>query len=394
MRVLTLIFIGLAYLFGFLIASIHNGYAQEQKGNWLLASADDLVGKRYIVVTIPIASQDSLKTQINKISNEYGIDLVAEWPISSITVHCIVFKAGFGKSISKLISVMEKDSNIGTVQRMNDFETLTTPAYDDELFKLQTNLSDIDILSVHQKTTGRDVNIAVIDTGIDFSHPDLSNRGFKSKDFVSVEKRKENPAERHGTAIAGVIAASNANGKGIVGVAPNAKVIGMRGCWQSSILKKGRCSTFSLARALNVAIAQKVDIINLSLGGPFDPLLAKIIKTAIEDHAIVVVAAYSGDEKIRFPASQPDVIGVSGQKIAKDIIAAPSIDILSTSPGGKYDFFSGASIATAHVSAIAALMLEMKRNLSPKMISNIMMSSNKKHLNACAVLSKIDDIVC
>ncbi|MEP3231985.1 MAG: S8 family serine peptidase [Hyphomicrobiales bacterium] len=392
MRILTLIFI-------FLIASIQIGHAQEQKENWLLASADDLVGRRYIVVTIPIASQDRLKAQIDKISSEYGIDLVAEWPISSITVHCIVFKVGFSKSISELMSVMEKDSNIGTVQRMNAFETLNTPTYDDELFKLQTNLSNIDILSVHQKTTGRDVNIAVIDTGIDFSHPDLSNRGFKSKDFVSVEKRKENPAERHGTAIAGVIAASNANRKGIVGVAPDARVIGMRGCWQSTILKKGRCSTFSLARALNVAIAQKVDIINLSLGGPFDPLLAKIIKAAIEDHAIVVVAAYGPNKKARFPANQPGVIGVSGQKIAKGIIAGPSIDVLSTSPGGNYDFFSGASIATAHVSAIAALMLEIEKNLSPKMISNLMISSNQKplnggNLNACAILSKIDDIVC
>jgi len=307
--------------------------------------------------------------------------------------------ARFSKSISELMLEMEKDSNIGTVQRMNEFETLATTTYDDELFKLQTNLSDIDILSVHQKTTGRDVSIAVIDTGIDFSHPDLSNRGFKSKDFVSIEKRNENPAERHGTAIAGVIAASNANKKGIVGVAPNAKVIGMRGCWQTAILKKGRCSTFSLARALNVAIAQKVDIINLSLGGPFDPLLAKIIKTAIEDHAIVVVAAYGANKKARFPANQPGVIGVSGQKASKDIIIAPSIDVLSTSPGGNYDFFSGASIATAHVTAIAALMLQMEKNLSPKTISNIMISSTEErlnggNLNACVVLSKINDIAC
>ncbi|MEP1441838.1 MAG: S8 family serine peptidase [Hyphomicrobiales bacterium] len=399
MRVLTLIFICLAYFFGFLIASNHTGHAQEQPENWLLAPADDLVGRRYILVTIPIDSQNPSRAQINEISGKYGIDIVAEWPISSVAVHCIIFKVGFSKSVSKLMSMMEKDDDIESVQRMNQFKTLSKPAYSDELFKLQTNLSGFDAVSVHQKTTGRDVKIGVIDTGIDFSHPDLSNRGFENKDFVSVGGRKKPPAERHGTAIAGVIAASNTNGKGIVGVAPDAKIISLRACWQNIVLKKGRCSTFSIARALNVAITQKVDIINLSVGGPFDPLLAKIIKTAIEDHAIVVVAAYSADKRTQFPASQPGVIGVSSQKIANDVIVAPSIDVLSTSPGGNYDFFSGASIGTAHVSAIAALMLEMKKNLSPKMISNIMMSANKKHLNdenlnACVVLSKIDDIVC
>ena len=107
---------------------------------------------------------------------------------------------------------------------------------------------------------------------------------------------------RHGTQVAGLIAAAANNGIGIVGVAPDVKLLAYKACWQTSATSAGRCNSFTLAQALADAMAARAQIINLSLVGPSDPLLAALIEKATES-GLIVVGAVSADPRFSFPRS-------------------------------------------------------------------------------------------
>lgn len=229
------------------------------------------------------------------------------------------------------------------------------------------------------------MSIAVVDSAIDASHPDLSGRLAPLKDFVG--DGQVSAAEDHGTAIAGIIAADVANGTGIVGIAPTAKLTSLRACWQAQHAP-GECNSFSLARALNFALLNDFDIINLSLGGPPDPLLRELIQTAIKKN-IVVVAAWGEEESATFPASVPGVITAGGP--TEISIPAPSVDVISTAPHNNYRYFSGSSVAAAHVSGISALLLALRPDLATDelhraLTASVRLLDGAPMVDACVVL--------
>ena len=100
--------------------------------------------------------------------------------------------------------------------------------------------------------TGSGVRVAVVDSGIDASHPDLAGQIAVNRNFVA---GRPMAAEQHGTGVAGIIAARAGNGIGLAGIAPGAKILGLRACWQAPA--KTLCDSFSLAKALYFAIDQK-----------------------------------------------------------------------------------------------------------------------------------------
>jgi len=393
-------------LVSFLLAIVLFGFAGISAANaqsapdWRLIPAQSASCARHLIITVKRDTPENLKQLMQTLQDSYPVDAVAEWPLASIDVHCFVLRVSRFASVSEIISRLEQDAVVRTVQPMNQFRTLAAgDTYQDDLFNLQTNLKDLDVVEAHRHVTGRNVKVAVIDTGVDTSHPDFVRQNIKSKDFVGV-RLEQIPREKHGTAIAGLIAASNVNKKGIVGIAQNASVFAMRGCWQPTFGRSsGRCSSFSLARALNFAIINDIDIINMSLGGPYDPLLEEIINVAVEKHGIIIVAAYGKSSKARFPATAANVIGVTGMARRGNVVSAPGVDILSTAPNGKYDFYSGSSVATAHVSGVVALMLEANRSLRPSEILRLMKGSRtgrdeRNFFNTCKIISSIKPVQC
>src|SRR6202008_3801808 len=131
------------------------------------------------------------------------------------------------------------------------------------------------LADLHRLASGRGTRVAVIDSGIDDRHPDLAGQLTVNRNFVSGQSLV---AEQHGTAVAGIIAAKADNGVGIVGVAPGARLLGLRACQQG----RGStvCDTLSLAKALYFAVESKSDVINLSLSGPDARLLREILNVA------------------------------------------------------------------------------------------------------------------
>ncbi len=303
----------------------------------------------------------------SELAEDYDLEKMSEWPMTAVGVHCVVYRVADTASVNGAIEKLSKDERVEIVQNMHVFRTRAN--YDnDPYFKLQTNLQQMEIASAHGKATGRDITIGLIDTGVDFDHPDLSGQISKNQNFAE-DISGSFLTDIHGTAVAGVMVAKRDNAKGIIGVAPNAKVFALKACWPD---KKDDieavCNSFTLALAVNAAIKAGVDILNMSLTGPEDPILALLLKEAMAK-GIIVVAADTGSGKAseNFPASLKDVISVRSinkSNSLTNIISAPGDKILTTLPHGTYDFISGSSIAAAEISGVVALLMELKPNLT------------------------------
>ena len=138
------------------------------------------------------------------------------------------------------------------------------------------------------------MRVAVVDTGVDFDHPDLRGRVVKAQNFVDRVGDRNFTTDVHGTAVAGLIAATAGNGVGIVGVAPEAEIYALKACWQQPPgAREAVCNSYTLAKAVDFAIGQGVQVLNFSLAGPPDPLLGRLIGQALA-RGIVVVAADGG----------------------------------------------------------------------------------------------------
>jgi subtilisin family serine protease len=309
----------------------------------------------------------------NQIADDYNMEKLTEWPMTEVGAHCVVYQVADKAQVANTIERLSKDDRVEIVQSMNVFKTKAdSVSSNDPYSKLQTNLQQMQIDLAHGRATGRNINIGMIDTGVDLEHPDLlgqvSNNQNLAKDISASFS-----TDKHGTAVAGIMVARKDNAKGIIGVAPDAKLTALKACWpDKSDAMEAVCNSYTLALAVNNAIKARVDVLNMSLTGPKDPLLTLLLKKAIEK-GIIVVAADTGsaDVKENFPASLKGVISVQSVKQPMPVrnstvesVAAPGEKILTTLPYGTYDFISGSSIAAAEVSGVIALLLELKPDLT------------------------------
>jgi subtilisin family serine protease len=256
------------------------------------------------------------------------------------------------------------------------------------------------LASLHQLATGLGVTVAVIDSRIEGTHPDLVGQIVTSKDFVS--NRSVAP-EQHGTGVAGIIAATADNESGIVGVAPRSRLLGLRACWQLTARAPAAattvCDSLSLAKALHFAIARNAQVINLSLSGPEDPLLTRLLDVGLARGAAIVAAFDKRLPEGGFPASHRGVIAVSDESLAPSstaVYTAPGKDVITTQPGGRWYLVNGSSYAAAHVSGLVALLRE-RRTRTLGRLTLVSARAGGGAINACASLlgtSNRCDCVC
>ncbi|MEM6971226.1 MAG: S8 family serine peptidase [Pseudomonadota bacterium] len=356
-----------------------------------LISARQTVDARHLIVTIEGARETTGAEIATELARAHGLTLVAEWPLASIDVHCLVFRAPDSRQRGIALASLAADPRVRTVQPMQRFETLAGTPPDANLEGLQPGLAAMGLPAAHALATGRDVRVALVDTAPDTQHFELSESLASVHDLVGTEERI--PTERHATALAGVIAAEVASGRGVRGVAPDARLIALRACWEDEEGAPGQCSSFSLARALNLAIAKQVDIINLSLAGPPDPLLIELVEAALAAD-IVVVGAWSADAGRAFPGTVEGVLPVgtpADPALDGPALVAPALDVLTTAPGGGFDFVSGRSVATAHVTGLVALIRELRPSVSGAELKRALATGAgatgaPRHANACAAL--------
>lgn len=356
------VFFPLVLLASLFIAACGNVVSQDANGGIGLVDARTLDTPTTVIISVPLSDESQTRAFADALIDRHGGALVTAWPLVTVDLFCLVLAVPAGTTADRYISSLSEDPQIVTVSRVNRFDTMAVPPrYTDELYRAQHGLRALNTQASHAFARGAGVRVAVIDTAVAPKHPDLETRVEMSRDFVGTAGRTPS-GEAHGTAIAAVIAADGENAAGIVGVAPEAKILGLRACWESDA--GGRCNSFSLARALNFAIAQDADVINMSLSGQYDPLLDALIDKAARN-GIVLIAARGTAGRTGFPASHADVLSahVYGNSGSRDSIALPGRDIISARPASDYDFFSGDSIAAAHLSGVAALIKSSRPNI-------------------------------
>jgi subtilisin family serine protease len=288
----------------------------------------------------------------------------ASWPIALLDVHCLVYELPADSDQQRLLAALPTMPGSSRCSRCFKFETAAR-RYNDPYAQLQQNVQQMGIAEAQALSRGAGVRVAVIDTGVEIDHPDLptmNSRNFVDND-VQVFQR-----DAHGTAVAGVIAAVPDNGIGIAGIAPDVSLLAYKACWRASAAGIGAvCNTFTLAQALAAAIEAHADIINLSLDGPSDPLLTRLIRRALAADIIVVGAVPPDGLRNSFPTDIAGVIAadaIENNHAISDVVRAPGRDVVSLAPGGHYDFYSGSSLATAEVTGIIALLRARRSHLS------------------------------
>ena len=351
---------------------------------------------------------------IADLARQYSLTRVSEWPIEQLAMHCVLFRIPPGTTREAVIEKLRSDRRVRIVQPLNEFESSTDSGFDDPYAKLQANVRALDVAEAHAISRGSGVRVAVIDTGVDTRHPDLAGRTQVTRNYVDNDDAAFH-ADRHGTQVAGLIAAAANNGIGIVGVAPDVKLYAYKACWQPSAASAGRCNSFTIAQALADALQARVQIINLSLVGPSDPLLEALIGKAA-DAGVIVVGASSDDPRLAFPGKLPTVLPVAeaessdqeaavfrtatqGGAPAQDLVLrAPARDIVTLVPNGHYDFASGSSLATAQISGVVALLLARNGKLGAARLRELLTQSTARHdttrgpylsVNACAALAQL-----
>ncbi len=304
-----------------------------------------------------------------RLERNFGLKEVDGWRIGLLNVYCVVYRsAGGNLPAQSLLAKLAAHPDVESVQLLNHFATHANyRAYDDPYFRLQSGLGALRVPEAQRWSAGEGIRVAVVDTGVDATHPDIASRIEYSRDFVAGNPSAR-VAERHGTAVAGAIAAVANNGIGIVGVAPDARLLVLRACWQDGPQAQGHCNSLTLARALEFAINRRANIINLSLTGPRDALLERLVGIAIVRNIVVVGAA---DRPNEFPSSVPGVVAVSDSDAPSTAanklqpgqsLGAPGREILTLVPGGHYDFVSGSSMSAALASGVVALVLSAQRD--------------------------------
>lgn len=337
-----------------------------------------------------------------QVAGDYALEEIAYWPVRSLSLLCIVFRVAETEDRDAIIGRLRADTRIDSAQRLQRFAThaVLQRGYDDTYVGLQHGLDIMGVPAAHRYSRGRGVDIAVVDSSADVHHEDLQGRVTAIHDFTGRPAGTE-----HGTAVLSVIGASANNARGIVGVAPEADMEVYAACWDEPGVETAVCDSFTLAKALDALAADPADVVNLSLSGPYDPLLERLLDRIARTGSVIVAARPLRETAgTRFPASLAGIIGAaSGDRVAAAIPAstrgnagshalrAPGEQIVVAVPRDHYDFRSGSSLAAAHVSGVAALLLSASPDLSAAAVGEYLRASERSapggiSINACHAL--------
>ncbi|GAA0744576.1 S8 family serine peptidase [Ideonella azotifigens] len=300
----------------------------------------------------------------DELARAHGLRVVTQWPMPAVGLDCFVLAVPAPATPEQVADELSRDARVAWAQPMHLYRGQQGTAnlaphaalqHDDPLYTAQPAAAAWRLAELHELATGRQVRVAVVDSAVDTTHPDLVGQVVQSENFVDGHA---SAAERHGTAVAGIIAALADNHVGMAGVAPQAQILSLRACWQA---RDGAtlCNSLGLARALYAALSQKVAVINMSLGGPSDRLLALLLDTALQQGIAVVAAMDPTLPGGGFPASHAGVLAVADLPTA-GALSAPGRDVMVPVPGARWALASGSSYASAHVAGLVALLRELK----------------------------------
>lgn len=333
------------------------------------------------------AARSARRRTVSALARAYGLRMVTDWPLPALGVDCYVLDVPAPQRPDEVADRLSREPRVAWAQPMSVFRSQGQAAHDDALFALQPAAREWRLAQLHAAATGRGVRVAVIDSGVQRDHPDLAGQFALTANFVGDHPEA---AELHGTAVAGIVAARADNRVGIVGVAPQAQLLALRGCWQSSAADT-LCTSLSLALALHKAIESGAQIVNLSLSGPTDRLVQRLIESAQARGALIVAAVDRQQPRGGFPAGLANVVAAVDDGPASSVgVVAPGTDVPTTLPGSRWATVTGSSYAAAHVSGLLALVLELRGRGagSASSAAEAIALSADRRVDACASIER------
>lgn len=313
---------------------------------------------------------DVSEAEISGVLRRFALTPLARYDIALIGTSIQHARIPRGSAVATVVRQLAADPRVASAQPNFIFggqaEAAEPPsAAEPEFASAQYAPTRMKIAEAHRLAEGKDVLIAVIDSAVDPAHPELTD--------ALVEPDANLKPHSHGTGMAGAIAAHVK----LIGIAPRARLLALDAL-KYDTAGAGKGTTIDIVTALDTAGKRGARVVNLSFAGPRDELMGRALRALRLRGAVLIAAAGNEGPKAKpaFPAAHPDVIAVTatgpddalyseaniGAQIA---VAAPGVEVMVPAPGGAYQVLSGTSLASAHVSGVAALMLQGHPELTP-----------------------------
>jgi hypothetical protein len=318
------------------------------------------------------------EARISSLAKRQKLDLVQTRTLNLIGVRVQRFRFAPGRTVPGVLAAVGHQPQVAMVE----------PHY---VFALQDDTSGakpqpamlsyteglLHLSQAHKVATGRGVRVAVIDSQIDFNHPEIDGSVVAHFDALGTTDAKP---ELHGTGMASAIVGRHQ----IMGSAPAAQLLAARVFTDDG----GPAASLDVLAGIDWAATQKAQVINMSFAGPADPLLTRMLAAAAQ-RKIALIAAAGNDgphPPPEYPAADPNVVAVSAIDSKDQVferasrgpyvaLAAPGVDVLVAASNGGYDLSTGTSVACAEVSGIAALLLEKRPDLDGPALRKILRES-------------------
>ncbi|MFC0187301.1 S8 family serine peptidase [Fictibacillus aquaticus] len=346
--------------------------AAAAKNGFGIASAGDYISNQMIVQF----KRKLDSKELSSLKGKYGIDEVEELTVNQ----SVLLKFPIGTDVKAAASKLLAEPVVKHLQPNYILKPAYTPS--DSGYKYQWHLKKINAPKAWDSQKGASsVVVGVLDGGVQLDHPDFSGRIYKPYD-VTDGTSTHYPTE-HGTHVAGIIAGS-INKKGIVGVAPTAKIMPV------NVFRGQSASSTDVAAGIYYAADKGADVINMSLGSYYaDYYISSAVDYAVSKGVIMVAAAGNDNTNSTvYPAGYLGVMGISATDSSDYItdfsnfgdyvdFAAPGERIYSAKPRNSYQYMDGTSMASPVVSGTVALMLSKNPLLSFNDAYNVLANSSK-----------------
>ncbi|MCB1503538.1 MAG: S8 family serine peptidase [Hyphomicrobiaceae bacterium] len=311
----------------------------------------------------------------NRLIRSYSLITLSRTQLTAIGVSLYRFGIPANTSVETVVAQLSREPGVASSQPNWRYKLNTDvsgaaprPAIPPQNATMPQYAPDIiGAREAHKLTQGAGVLVAVIDTGIDETHPELA--GSVTAHYNAFPAQKIEP-DTHGTAIAGIIAAH----ADLAGIAPQARILAVQAFTSRTSAGGGDGTAQRIAAGLNWAIMKGARVINMSFAriskNGSDAVIDRMLDKADSYGIVLVAAAGNGgpDAHPAYPASLPAVIAVTAIDEGRALyqhanvgdyidISAPGVGIMAPTAGGAYDLETGTSFAAAHISGVAALML-------------------------------------
>lgn len=334
-----------------------------------------------VLVTLASTTPQTLEADV---AQAFNVVILDRTPLPLIDARLVRMRIPDSRTVPAVVAAIDADARVSLAQANFIYRPSSDPAGRVQpaaisgigaQSALQYALTAVNLAGAQRlaPNQGRGARVAVIDSGVDRAHPDFAAARIDEFDAFAGEQKSAEQADRHGTGIAGIIAARGT----IQGVAPAAEVLSAR-VFRAKTGQPSISTTQRVLQGMTWSAERGARVLNMSFAGPRDGLVERHVAAVVAKGMIPVAAAGNGgpDATPAYPAAYDKVIAVTAIDAAGELyekanrgnyvaIAAPGVDVIVPGEGQSHEFQSGTSYAAAHVSGIVALMLEVDPDLTP-----------------------------